>query len=179
MIFRLQWYRLFSVWYCYHSITRFFIIYGILLVLLIYIGFKITGKRGLDASIAESKYKYRIAHWIQEVARTLVSFKISGRTNLAITRNDEILNDYLDARESHFQVLKIQFIQLIVFKVLVTAGLLAIGGILVLNQQMNIGQFVAAEIIILLIIGSIEKIILGLESFYDILTSLEKNGAGS
>ncbi|AVR46611.1 ABC transporter ATP-binding protein/permease [Christiangramia fulva] len=154
----------------------FFIIYGFLLVFLIYIGFKITGKRGLDASIEESKYKYRIAHWIQEVARTLISFKISGLTNLAISKNDRILNDYLDARESHFQVLKIQFIQLIIFKVLVTAGLLAIGGILVLNQQMNIGQFVAAEIIILLIIGSIEKIIVGLESFYDILTSLEKMG---
>lgn len=154
----------------------FFIIYGILLVLLIYIGFKLTGKKGLDASIDESKYKYRIAHWIQEVARALVSFKISGRTNLAITKNDRMLTDYLDARESHFQVLRIQFIQLIIFKVLVTAGLLAIGGILVLNQQMNIGQFVAAEIIILLIIGSVEKIILGVESFYDVLTSLEKLG---
>lgn len=87
-----------------------------------------------------------------------------------------MLTEYLVAREGHFQVLKIQFIQLIIFKVLVTAGLLAIGGILVLNQQMNIGQFVAAEIIILLIIGSVEKIILGLESFYDILTSLEKMG---
>ena len=62
------------------------------------------------------------------------------------------------------------------FKVLVTAGLLAIGGILVLNQEMNIGQFVAAEIIILLIISSVEKLTLGLESFYDILTSLEKLG---
>lgn len=154
----------------------FFIIYGILLVILIYMGFKITGKKGLDASIAESKHKYRIAHWIQEVARALISFKISGRSNLAITKNDRMLSDYLDARESHFQILRIQFIQLIVFKVLVTAGLLVIGGILVLNQQMNIGQFVAAEIIILLIIGSIEKIILGLESFYDILTSLEKMG---
>lgn len=154
----------------------FFIIYGILLVVLIYIGFKITGRKGLESSIAESKYKYHIAHWIQEVARTLMSFKISGRTNLAITKNDSKLCDYLDAREGHFQVLKIQFIQLIIFKVLVTAGLLAIGGILVLNQQMNIGQFVAAEIIILLIIGSVEKIILGLESFYDILTSLEKMG---
>ncbi|MDT0678703.1 peptidase domain-containing ABC transporter [Autumnicola musiva] len=154
----------------------FFIIYGILLVLLIYIGFKITGKKGLDASISESKYKYRIAHWIQEVARTLVSFKISGRTNLAISRNDRMLSEYLDAREGHFQVLRIQFVQLIIFKVLVTGGLLAIGGMLVLNQQMNIGQFVAAEIIILLIIGSVEKIILGLESFYDILTSLEKMG---
>lgn len=154
----------------------FFILYGFLLVFLIYIGFKITAKRGLDASMLESKYKYRIAHWIQEVARSLITFKISGKTNLAINKNDRILTEYLDAREGHFQVLKTQFIQLIIFKVLVTAGLLAIGGMLVLNQQMNIGQFVAAEIIILLIIGSVEKIILGLESFYDILTSLEKMG---
>ncbi|MFD1096255.1 peptidase domain-containing ABC transporter [Salegentibacter chungangensis] len=154
----------------------FFIIFGILLVVIIYIGFKITGKKGLEASMSESKYKYDIAHWIQEVARTLMSFKISGRTNLAIKKNDKKLCDYLDAREGHFQVLRIQFVQLIIFKVLVTAGLLAIGGMLVLNQQMNIGQFVAAEIIILLIISSVEKIILGLESFYDILTSLEKMG---
>lgn len=154
----------------------FFIIYGLLLVVLIYIVFKITAKKGLDTSITESKYKYRIAHWIQEIARTLVSFKVSGRTNLAISRNDKMVTDYLDARESHFQVLKLQFIQMIGFKVLVTAGLLIIGGVLVLNQQMNIGQFVAAEIIILLIIGSVEKMILGLESFYDVLTSLEKLG---
>ncbi|HKJ49091.1 MAG TPA: ATP-binding cassette domain-containing protein, partial [Christiangramia sp.] len=136
----------------------------------------ITAQKGLDTSIVESKYKYKIAHWIQEVARTLVSFKVSGRTNLAISKNDKMVSDYLDARESHFQILKLQFIQMIGFKVLVTAGLLIIGGILVLNQQMNIGQFVAAEIIILLIIGSVEKMIMGLESFYDVLTSLEKLG---
>jgi len=59
---------------------------------------------------------------------------------------------------------------------LVTAGLLLIGGLLVLEQQMNIGQFVAAEIIILLVISSVEKLILGLETFYDLLTSLEKMG---
>ena len=70
----------------------------------------------------------------------------------------------------------LQFAQLITFKVLVTAGLLLIGGILVLNQEMNIGQFVAAEIIILLIISAVEKLILRLESFYDLLTSLEKLG---
>ncbi len=154
----------------------FFIIYGLLLLTLIYIVFKITAKKGLDTSIVESKFKYKIAHWIQEVARTLVSFKVSGKTNHAISRNDKMVSDYLDARESHFQILKQQFIQMIGFKVLVTAGLLIIGGILVLNQQMNIGQFVAAEIIILLIIGSVEKMILGLESFYDVLTSLEKMG---
>ena len=154
----------------------FFIIYGLLLVVLIYIVFKITAQKGLDTSIIESKFKYKIAHWIQEVARTLISFKVSGKTNMAISKNDKMVSDYLDAREDHFQILKLQFIQMIGFKVLVTAGLLIIGGILVLNQQMNIGQFVASEIIILLIISSVEKMIMGLESFYDVLTSLEKLG---
>ena len=154
----------------------FFIFYGILLVLLIFLVFRFTGKAGLNTSIKESKMKYRIAHWIQEVARTLVSFKISGRTNLAITKNDKLVSKYLDARENHFRILRLQFIQMIGFKVLITAGLLIIGGLLVLNQQMNIGQFVAAEIIILLIISSVEKMIIGLENFYDVLTSLEKLG---
>ncbi len=154
----------------------FFIIYGILLILLIYVVFKFTAQRGLETSLDESKNKYKVAHWIQEIARSLVSFKLSGKTSHAIDKNDTLVAEYLDARESHFKILIIQFIQMIGFKVLVTAGLLLIGGLLVLNQEMNIGQFVAAEIIILLVISSVEKLILGLETFYDLLTSLEKLG---
>ncbi len=157
----------------YHS---FFIIYGFLLVLLIYVVFKFTAKKGLDTSLVESKGKYKVAHWIQEVSRSLISFKLSGTTNLAMKHNDVLTTSYLEARENHFRILVLQFIQLIGFKMLVTAGLLIIGGLLVLNQQMNIGQFVAAEIIILLVISSVEKLIKGLESFYDVLTSLEKIG---
>ena len=154
----------------------FFIIYGFLLVFPIYIVFKFTAKKGLDTSLIESQNKYKVAHWLQEIARSLVSFKLSGKTNLAMDRNDELTTAYLEARESHFRILVLQFIQMIGFKILVTAGLLIIGGLLVLNQQMNIGQFVAAEIIILLIISSVEKLIKGLETFYDVLTSLEKIG---
>ena len=154
----------------------FFIIYGFLLLLLIYIVFKFTAVKGLNTSLKESKSKYKVAHWLQEIARTIVSFKLSGKTNLALNKNDLLVDEYLKARESHFKILILQYSQMIGFKVLVTAGLLLIGGILVLNQQMNIGQFVAAEIIILLVISSVEKLIIGLESFYDVLTSLEKLG---
>lgn len=154
----------------------FFIIYGILLLLLIYVVFKFTAQKGLDTSLDESKSKYKVAHWLQEVARSIVSFKLSGKTSHALDKNDELVAEYLEARESHFKVLVLQFIQMIGFKVLVTAGLLLIGGLLVLNQEMNIGQFVAAEIIILLVISSVEKLITGLETFYDLLTSLEKLG---
>ncbi|SIS86227.1 ABC-type bacteriocin/lantibiotic exporter, contains an N-terminal double-glycine peptidase domain [Zobellia uliginosa] len=154
----------------------FFIIYGILLLVLVYLVFRFTVQKGMDTSLDESKSKYKVAHWIQEVARSLVSFKLSGRTSLAVDKNDVLVTDYLKARESHFRVLLMQFVQLIGFKVLVTAGLLIIGGLLVLNQEMNIGQFVAAEIIILLVITSVEKLIRGFETFYDLLTSLEKLG---
>ena len=105
-----------------------------------------------------------------------MSFKLSGNTNLALDKNDALVNAYIGARNRHFRILIIQFIQMIGFKVFVTAGLLLIGGALVLNQEMNIGQFVAAEIIILLVIASVEKLITGLESFYDVLTSIEKLG---
>jgi len=154
----------------------FFIVFGFMLLALIYTVFKYTAVKGLESSLEESKHKYRVAHWIQEVARSIVSFKLSGKTQLALDKNDHLVKDYLNAREKHFKVLVLQFIQMIGFKVLVTAGLLLIGGALVLNQEMNIGQFVAAEIIIILVISSVEKLILGLESFYDVLTSLEKLG---
>ncbi|RNC83486.1 MAG: ATP-binding cassette domain-containing protein [Winogradskyella sp.] len=154
----------------------FFIAFGVLLIILIYVVFKFTIQRGMDTSLVESKRKYIVAHWIQEVARSIMSFKLSGKTSLALDKNDKLVNDYLGAREGHFKILILQVVQMIGFKVLVTAGLLIIGGLLVLNQEMNIGQFVAAEIIILLVINSVERLILGLESFYDVLTSLEKMG---
>lgn len=154
----------------------FFIIYGLLLLVLMYVVFKFTAQKGLSTSLKESDNKYKVAHWLQEIARSILSFKLSGNTSLAMNKNDALVSKYLEARENHFKILVIQFIQLIGFKVLVTAGLLIIGGLLVLNQQMNIGQFVAAEIIILLVIASVEKLILGLETIYDVLTSIEKLG---
>ncbi|SCX93540.1 ABC-type bacteriocin/lantibiotic exporter, contains an N-terminal double-glycine peptidase domain [Nonlabens sp. Hel1_33_55] len=154
----------------------FFIAYGMLLLALGFILFKFTADKGLKTSLQESKSKYKVAHWLQEVARSIISFKLSGSTSHAVDRNNILTTEYLEYRESHFKVLIVQAIQLIGFKVLVTAGLLIIGGFLVLNQEMNIGQFVAAELIILIIIGAVEKVISGLESFYDMLTSLEKLG---
>lgn len=153
-----------------------FIAYGIVLLGGVYLVFKYSIQKGLKTSLEESKYKYKVAHWIQEVARSVVSFKLSGNTNLALDKNDHLVEKYLNARENHFGVIKSQYIKMIIFKALITAGLLSIGGVLVLMQRMNIGQFVAAEIIILLVIASIEKLIIGLETLYDMLTSIEKLG---
>jgi len=153
-----------------------FILFGIILFILLYLIFKFSFESGLKTSLYESKYKYKVAHWLQEIARNYFGFKNKNESSFALYKNDKLVNEYLHYRESHFDVIKKQFIQLIGFKVLISAGLLLIGGFLVIKQQMNIGQFVAAEIIILLVINSVEKIIIGLETFYDLLTSIEKIG---
>ncbi|MEO5642970.1 MAG: ATP-binding cassette domain-containing protein [Bacteroidia bacterium] len=154
----------------------FFILFSILLVILVYTIIKLTSKKGLETSLDESKYKYKVVSWLEELARAKDSFKLAGITNLPALKTDERVMGYLESRENHFQILKKQYSLLLLFKIIVALGLLIVGGLLVLNQQMNIGQFVAAEIIILLVIDSSEKIILNLENVFDILTSLEKLG---
>lgn len=154
----------------------FFIIFSLVLVILVYFIFRYTAQRGLETSLEESKHKYKIAHQLEELARTFMTFKLAGRTELPLEQIDRTATKYINSRESHFAVLIKQYGLLIGFKVIVALGLLVIGGLLVMEQQMNIGQFVAAEIIIILIINSVEKLILSLESIYDVLTSLEKIG---
>ena len=154
----------------------YFIVFGFLLFLLLFFIFKFSYKSGLETSLKESKFKYKVAGWLQEMARNNYSFKNDLNYNYGLQKNNNLVGDYLIYREKHFKIIQRQFSQLIIFKIIITASLLSIGGFLVLSQQMNIGQFVAAEIIILLVINSVEKIILGLETFYDVLTSIEKIG---
>jgi ABC-type bacteriocin/lantibiotic exporter with double-glycine peptidase domain len=154
----------------------FFIIFGILLIILLYLIFKFSYNSGLETSLKESKNKYKVVSWLQEIARNNFSFRNELNYDYALQKNNDLVTSYLMYREKHFNIIKRQFGQLILFKIIISASLLIIGGFLVLNQQMNIGQFVAAEIIILLVINSVEKIILGLETFYDVLTSVEKIG---
>lgn len=154
----------------------FFIIFSLILILLVYAIFRLTGRRGLTTSLNESKFKYQVAHWLQELARTGTTFKLTGNTELPLSKMDKEVGSYLGAREGHFQVLVQQYSLMVVFKVLVAAGLLAMGGILVMEQLMNIGQFIAAEIIILLIMSSVEKLVMSMETIYDVLTALEKIG---
>jgi ABC-type bacteriocin/lantibiotic exporter with double-glycine peptidase domain len=154
----------------------YFIIFGIMLFFLLYFVFRFSYTSGIETSMKESKFKYKVANWLHEMARNNYSFRNEFNYDFALQKNDLLVADYLSYREQHFKIIQRQFSQLIVFKVIITASLLLIGGFLVLSQKMNIGQFVAAEIIILLVINSVEKIIIGIETFYDVLTSVEKIG---
>lgn len=154
----------------------FFIGMAFGLVGVLYLLFMITGPRGLKTSLEESKYKYRVVHWLEELARALPSFKLAGFTMLPLEKLDQYSTGYLKKRKEHFSVLVTQFSALIVLKTLVVGGLLILGSLLVIDRQITLGQFVASEIVVITVMAAIEKIILSLDSMYDLLTAVEKIG---
>lgn len=157
----------------YHT---FFVLFFFIIVILMYVLFKYTFRKSLNRSMLESKHKYKLVHWLEELARTSNLFKFASDSHVSLTKTDFHTKNYLDARESHFKVLVWQYSFMVGFKVLLASGLLIFGGILVIEGKMNIGQFVASEIILLMLMNAIEKVILSLDTIYDILTSLEKIG---
>lgn len=151
-----------------------FIVFGIILLVILYLILYISSPKGFEASLQESNFKYDIGGWIQEIARGIKTFKFFNSYNLHIEKTNHLLEGYLHSRNRHFQILKLQYWSLVVFKILITASMLIVGGILLIRQEINIGQFIAAEIIILTIMNAVEKLIVSLETVYDLLTSVEK-----
>ncbi|MDE2393237.1 MAG: ABC transporter ATP-binding protein [Cytophagales bacterium] len=151
-----------------------FIILGLILLLLLGLILYYTSQKGIETSIEESNYKYGVAGFFGEIARTIKTFKFSQGSDLNLIRTDENVSGYLSARTKHFYVLLFQYKSLLFFKISLTTLMLTLGSYLLINQQLNVGEFVAAEIVIMLVIGAVEKLITSLDSAYDVITGLEK-----
>ena len=154
----------------------FFIVFGLVLLGIIVVIFVATFSKGLRTSMEESEYKYELAFWLQEIANMVTTIKSLQKNNYHLHKTDRLLSHYIGARQAHFSLLLVQYWAFISFKILITAILLVMGAILFFQEQINLGQFVTAEIVIILLFNYIEKLTNSLDSFYDLLTSLEKVG---
>ena len=155
----------------------FFVVFGIGLIGFLSIIFYLTGGRALKTSIKESSYKYKLLHWLEDVARMHQTFKLTGTTTIPYTRTDYFVNNYLKNRKNHFRLLLLQFTYIVFFKAIIIGGLLIIGTMLVIGREITLGQFVASEVIIILILNSVEKLIMYMDVVYDLLTAVDKLGA--
>lgn len=153
-----------------------FVMFSLLLLGLLSLLFYWTAPKGIESSLQESKYKFKIAFWLEEVGRISGTFKLAGENNFPLRRTDELTVHYLNARSRHWRILITQLMGSIAFRIMILGGFLILGSLLVMSNEMNIGQFVASEILILFIIESVEKLILLHEIGYDVLTATEKLG---
>jgi len=151
-----------------------FLVFGALVIICVIFIFRFTMESGIKSSIDESDKKYEVASWIEDIAASIKTFKLNSKTQTHIAETDKRVVDYLNDRTSHFRVLVIQYKTIIAFKVIITLVMLVIGTYLLVNQQLNIGAFIATEIVVLTIMTAVEKLIISLESYYDVIAALAK-----
>ncbi|MBO0936841.1 ABC transporter ATP-binding protein [Fibrella sp. HMF5335] len=155
----------------YHPV---FIVFGILTVTAVVLIVWVNGPKALTTSLNESKYKYKLVAWLEAMAGNLPSLRQADDATGYMNQTDELVAQYINYRNQHFSVLKRFYFSAVAFKTLVTGGLLVLGTTLVVGREMTLGQFVAAELVIVLITSSVDKLIMGIDVVYDLMTAVEK-----
>lgn len=134
----------------------------------------VVGRGAIGSSIAESKSKYDIAGWLQDAAMQSALWKSRSGGRLLRTRTEHFVRRYLRARGRHFRILFRQVVVALALEVVASAGILGLGGYLVIKGQLSLGQLVAAELIVTAIVAAIAKLAKHLETFYDLVASSDK-----
>lgn len=135
------------------------------------------GRGATRTTIAESKAKYAVAGWLEEMVRHLFALKMAGGSEYARRRLDKLAVDWLQNRSAHFRVYYRQYVGALALQVIAHTALLALGGWLVISRQLTIGQLVAAELVVTAVIDSLSKLGSKLESVYDLVAAADKLSA--
>lgn len=156
----------------YHPLLLAFAIGLILMLIVLFL----LGFGGVRTSIDESEAKYRTAAWLQQITGMPRTFKTGAGPGLALQRSHELIDNYVSLRRRHFSVVFRQVIFSLGIQVAASVSLLGLGGYLVIQQQLTLGQLVAAELIVALVAGNLAKAGKYLEHWYDLCTGMTKLG---
>ena len=134
------------------------------------------GTGAISTSIFESKAKYSLVAWLEEIARHQLAFKAPSGAAVALGNTNAYLTDYLKHRASHFRIFMRQVAGSYTLQAIASAVLLGVGGWLVIGRQLTLGQLIAAEIVVALVISGFTKFGKHLETFYDLMAGMDKLG---
>lgn len=151
-----------------------FLIYDIVFLLFVPVLVFMFGRRAIFTAVNESSMKYKTLEWIEEVSRSHRGIKMRSAFGYATSRADALSMDYAEAKEAHFRIYARQIMGSYVFRSFATVGILALGGNLVINQQISLGQLVAAEIIIVLMMSAMDKLLTLFDVYYEFAAALTK-----
>lgn len=136
----------------------------------------VIGRLAVHTAINESYAKYDVAAWLESIGRNLNMFKFGKCQTYAVQQADVLASHYLDNRKKHFATLFKQ--GLFATLTYATAGtlMLGLGGWLVMQGEINLGQFIAAELITFSALAAFMSFVAQLEYVYDLMAGLDKLG---
>lgn len=157
----------------YHPILLAF---DLLLVLSILFIFFILGKRGVETAIEESRCKYAVAAWLEDLARNATLVKWANGQRFVAETTDRLARDYLLAAGQHFSIVMRQQIGILVLHTLANTALLGLGGWMVIERQLTLGQLIAAELIVSAMLAGLSRLGKSLMSYYELMAGMNKLG---
>lgn len=150
--------------------------FDVLLVLLVMVVIFPLSAGAIPTAIKESKAKYAMMAWMEEIARHQLSFKTRSGSVLGMQQTNDLVITYLTYRAKHFRILLRQILGMYTIQALAFSVLLGVGGWLVISRQLTLGQLVAAEIVVALVLSSFTKLGKHIEVFYDLMAAIDKLG---
>ena len=151
-----------------------FVVFNGCILLAVWCIWMIWSRRSTESKIKESKAKYNVARWLEEVARANDSFKSERSLNFAVKRSEAVIAEYLDAHRKHFGHKAGQLIACLALYAVASAALLVVGGSLVISSSLALGQLVAAELILASIFLAIAQLPYYFDQWYELRASLDK-----
>jgi putative ABC transport system ATP-binding protein len=152
----------------------FFLAFNALLLLLLYLVWQIWTGGAIRTAVVKSHAKHATAHWLESVGGSNGFYQSARHLNYAIARSEAMTEGWVRAHEKHFRYTFSQTVCLLLIYAFASAALLALGGWLIIQGQLSIGQLVAAELILSSVFYGIAQFGPYLEAFYDLAAGLEE-----
>ncbi|MEY3268757.1 MAG: hypothetical protein RL480_1517 [Pseudomonadota bacterium] len=152
----------------------FFLAFNIVVVLIVWLIWGIWARGAMKTSIIVSHEKYNAAHWLESVGASNGFYKTSRHIDFALARSEQISARYVAAHKKHFSYYFPQTIALLMLYAFASAGLLALGGWLVIREQLSIGQLVAAELILSGAFYGVSQLASYIDDLYDLVAAIDE-----
>lgn len=137
----------------------------------------VLGRHAITTALGESMTKYAMAAWLEELARHPVTFRFGDAASRAMAQADVLALDYVEKRRAHHRIVFRQLIAFLALQALASSALLGVGGWLVVQRQLSLGQLIASEFVVTSVVAGLVKLVKHLESYYDLIAAVDKLGA--
>ncbi len=153
-----------------------FVVFSAVLLLIVWLIWKIWANRAIHSKVDASKAKFKVARWLEELARVHPSFQSTRTIRYAARETEHLIADYASVHRTHFGHKLAQTIGYFGLYAFASAALLGVGGWLVIANQLTLGQLVAAELIFAAVFVSLTRLPFLLDNYYELCAAVDKLG---
>jgi putative ABC transport system ATP-binding protein len=158
----------------YHT---FLLAFNLCVILMMCLIWRLWSTQAKKTAIELSARKYSTAKWLSNLASAHEFLKSSSQFDYAGKKTERYISEYTDSHAAHFSFTFKQVVMYLALYALASASLLGLGGWLVINGQLTIGQLVAAELIMAAVFLGLSRFSRYLKLYYELYGAADKIGS--